>query len=151
MSLLFFYSKVCSSNKKPKKYYTLFVKPTCFLLIQETRRSMTNFWTKLTLTILDKYWHSRNLFYCKIYTRGVFRIQSNICNKSFSWFLQRCPTVDILLCSKYAFPCIYIQVSPKEIISHIILSMLNIFAVKYIFLTKEEWDKVAISKLKEIL
>ena len=55
--------------------YTFFVKPTCSLPTQETRRWMTNVsltLSKLTLT-KDKHWHSVNLFYCKSYTRGVFR------------------------------------------------------------------------------
>ena len=46
--------------------------------------------------------------------------------------------VDVVLGSKYASAYIYIRVSPIEIISHIILSVLSIFAVKYLFLTKEE-------------
>ena len=47
----------------------------------------------------------------------------------------------------YASAHIYIRISPIEIILHIIVSIWNIFAVKYIFLTKEEWNKVAISEL----
>ena len=100
------------------------------------------------LSIFYKYWHSINPFYSRTYTRGVFRTQLNIYNKAFLWFSQRCPIVYVLLGSKYASVCIYIRVSPTEIILHIILSILNIFAVKYLFLTKEEWNKVAISELK---
>ena len=47
--------------------------------------------------------------------------------------------------SKYTSAYVYIQVSPIEIIW-----ILNIYAVEYIFLTKEEWNKVAVSELKEI-
>ena len=100
------------------------------------------------LSIFCKYWHSINLSYSRTYTRGVFRTQLNIYNKAFLWFSQRCPIVDVLLGSKYASAYIYIRASPIEIILHIILSMLNIFPVKYLFLTKEEWNKVAISELK---
>ena len=32
-----------AATKNQRTNYTFFVKPTCFLLIQETRRSMTNF------------------------------------------------------------------------------------------------------------
>ena len=100
------------------------------------------------LSIFYKYWHSINLSYSRTYTRGVFRTQLNIYNKAFLWFSQRCPIVDVLLGSKYASAYIYIRVSPIEIILHIILNILNIFGVKYLFLTKEEWNKVAISELK---
>ena len=88
-------------------------------------------------------------FQSKTY-RAVFRTQSNIYKKAFLWFLQRCPTVDVSLGSKYATAYIYIQVSPIEIILQMILRILNIFAVKYLFVTKENWNKVAISKLREI-
>ena len=100
------------------------------------------------LSISYKYWHSINLSYNRTYTRGVFRTQLNIYNTAFLWFSQRFPIVDVLLGSKYASAYIYIRVSPIEVILHIILSILNIFAVKYLFLTKEEWNKVAISELK---
>ena len=50
---------------------------------------------------------------------------------------------------KYFSADICIQVSPIEVILHIILNILNIFAENYRFLTKEEWNKVAISKLKK--
>ena len=43
LALLCFYSKVYNSNKNLKKNLTFFVNPTCFLLIREKRRSMTNF------------------------------------------------------------------------------------------------------------
>ena len=98
-----------------------------------------------TLTTSDKYWHSVNLFYCKTYARNVFRTQSNIYNKAFLWFLQSSSTIDVLLGCKYVSAYIYIQVSPIEI-----TCILNIFAVKYIFSEKEEWNKVAVSELKEI-
>ena len=113
------------------------------------RKSMTNFllWQS-RLSIFYKYWHSINLFYSRTYTRGVFRTQLNIYNKAFLWFLQRCPIADVLLGSKYASAYIYIRVSPIEIILHIILSILNIFPAKHLFLTKEEWNKVAINELK---
>ena len=97
----------------------------------------------------DKYWRSVNLFYSKTYTRGTFKTQSNVYNKAFLWFSQRCSTVDVQLGSKYGSAYIYIQLSPIEIILHIILNIFNIFAVQYLFLTKEEWDKVAL-KEKEI-
>ena len=100
------------------------------------------------LSIFYKYWHSINLSYSRTYTRGVFRTQLNIYNKAFLRFSQRCPIVDVLLDSKYASAYIYIRVSIIEIILHIILSILNIFAVKYLFLAKEKWNKIAISKLK---
>ena len=105
------------------------------------------------LSIFYKYWHSINLFYSRTYTRGVFRTQLNIYNKAFLWFSQRCPIVYVLLGSKYASVCIYIRVSPTEIILHIILSILNIFAVKYLFLIKEDWNlssKKWIKALKSI-
>ena len=68
----------------------------------------------------------------------MFRTQLNIYNKAFLWFSQRRPIVDVLLGSKYASAYIYIQVSPIEIILHIILSILNIFAVKYFWQKKSE-------------
>ena len=49
-----FIRKFAAATKNLKTNYAFFVKSTCFLLIQETRRSMTNFsmtLTKLTLTI----------------------------------------------------------------------------------------------------
>ena len=45
--------------------------------------------------------------------------------------------------SKYASAYTYIQVNPIEIIC-----IMNIFAVKYIFHKKEEWNKMAIGELK---
>ena len=62
----------------------------------------------------DKYWHSANLFYCKTYTKGAFRTQSNIYKKALLGFLQRRSTRDIRLSSKYASAYIYIQVSPHR-------------------------------------
>ena len=100
------------------------------------------------LFLFYKYWHSVILSYSRTYTRGVFRTQLNIYSKAFLWFSQRCPIVDVLLDSKCASAYICIQVSLIEIILHIILNILNIFAVKYLFLTKTEWNKVAISELK---
>ena len=47
--------------------------------------------------------------------------------------------------SKFADTYIYIQASPLETVC-----ILSIFTVKYFFLTKEEWNKVAESELKEI-
>ena len=41
---------------------------------------------------------------------------------------------------KYASAYTYMQVSPVEI-----RCIVNVFAVKYLYLTKEEWNKVAIS------
>ena len=75
---------------------------------------------------------------------GVFRTQSNIYNKDFLWFLQRSSTIDVRLGSKHTSAYIYIQVSLIEIIC-----ILNIFAVKYTFLTKEG-NKVTVTELKEI-
>ena len=46
-------------------------------------------------------------------------------------------------CSKYTSAYTYKQVRPIEIIC-----IMNIFSVKYLFLTKEEWHKAAISELK---
>ena len=46
---------------------------------------------------------------------------------------RRSPTTDVLLGSIYASAYIYIQVSPIET-----MCILNIFAVEYLFLTKEE-------------
>ena len=58
--------------------------------------------------------------------------------KLFCDFHKDAPSyVHVLLDSKYASAYIYIQVSPTEIILHIILSILNIFAVKYLFLQKK--------------
>ena len=114
-----------------------------FLLIWETTFLLKNGrFLKSTLAISDKYWHSVNLSYCKIYARGIFRTQSNIYNKAFLWFLQWSSTMDVRLGCKYASLYIYIQVSLIEIICK-----LNIFAVSTLFLTKEEWNNVAISEL----
>ena len=74
-----------------------------------------------------------NLAYNRTYTRGLSRTHYNIYNTAFLWFSQRCPIVDVLLGSKYASAYIYIRVSLIEIILHIILSILNVFAVKYLF------------------
>ena len=110
---------------------------------------MTNFLLdKVDFLYSIRYWHSINLSYSKTYTRGIFRTQLNVYNKAFLWFSQRWLIVDVLLASKYASAYIYIRASPTEIILHIILSILNIFSVKYRFLTMEEWNKVAIRKLK---
>ena len=97
------------------------------------------------MTISDKYWHSVKLFYCKTYARGVFRTQSNIILKLSCNFCKKSSTIDVRMGSKYTSAYVYIQVSPIEIIW-----ILNIYAVEYIFLTKEEWNKVAVSELKEI-
>ena len=114
-----------------------------------TKKSMANFLlSRNWLSIFYKYWHSINLFYSRTYTRDEFRIQLNIYNKAFLWFSQRCPIVDVLLGYKYVSAYIYRKVIPTEIILHIMLSILNIFAVKYLLLTKEEWNKVSISELK---
>ena len=45
----------------------------------------------------------------------------------------------------YTSSYIYVQLSLVGIIC-----ILNIFALEYTFLTKEEWNKVAVSELKEI-
>ena len=100
------------------------------------------------LSISYRYWHSINLSYSKTYARGVFRPQLNIYNKAFSWFSHRWPIVDVLLGSKYASAYIYTRASPIEIILHIILSILIVFAVRYRFLIMQEWNKLAISELK---
>ena len=100
------------------------------------------------LSVFYKNWHSINLSYSRTYTRDVFKTQFNVYNKAFLWFLQRFHIVDVLLGSKYPSVYIYVRLNPIENILHITLSILNIFAVKYIFLTKEEWNKVAISELK---
>ena len=86
-----------------------------------------------SLSISYEYWHSINLAYNRTYTRGLSRTHCNIYNTAFLWFSQGCPIVDVLLGSKYASAYIYIRVSPIEIILHIILSILDIFAVKYLF------------------
>ena len=52
--------------------------------------------------------------------------------------------MDAPLGSKYASAYICVQDSLIEIIW-----ILNIFAIKYIFSTKEEWNKLAVSELKE--
>ena len=44
LRLCVFIRKFLAATKKLKTNYTFFVKPTCFLLIQEAIRSMTNFW-----------------------------------------------------------------------------------------------------------
>ena len=63
-------------------------------------------------------------------------------------FSQRSSTADVLLGSKYASAYIYKQVGPIEIICIIMNILMNIFAVTYLFLTNEEWNKVAMSDLK---
>ena len=100
-----------------------------FLLIRETEGN--DKFSKSTLIILDKYSHSVNLFYCKTYTRSVFRPQSSICKKVSRDFLQRSSTMDVRLGPKYASAYIYEKLSPIEIIC-----VLNIFAVKYTFSDK---------------
>ena len=99
---------------------------------------------KSALTNWGKYWHSVNLFYCKTYARGVFRTRSNIYTKLSCDFLQRISTINVPLGSKYT--CIDLHTAQ----SLEIICILNIFAAKYIFLTKEEWHKEPVSKLKEI-
>ena len=94
-----FTRKFAAAIKNLKTNYTFFVKETCFLLIQEIRKSMTNFWLwqSWLWQILDKYWYSINFFHSRTYSRGVFRTQSNIYNKAFLWFSQRCSIVYVLL------------------------------------------------------
>ena len=87
---------------------------------------------KSALTISDKNWYSIKPCHYKTYTRGVFRTQFNISNKTISQFLQRCCAIDVRLGSKYTEAYIYIQVSPIEIIC-----ILNIFAVKHTLLQKK--------------
>ena len=72
---------------------------------------------------------STNLFYCKTYTKDVFRTQSSTYNKAFLWFWQKTSIVVVRLGSKHASG--YIQVNPIEIIC-----IFNIFTVKYIFSDK---------------
>ena len=119
----------------------------CLIHVYRNIHVLTNNKTSKILTFY-KYWHSINLSCSRTYTRGVFRTQLNIYNKTLLWFSQRCLIVDVLLGSKYASAYIYIRFSPMEFILHIILSIMNISAIKYLFLTKEEWNKVAISELK---
>ena len=75
-------------------------------------------------------------------TRGIFKTESNIYNKVFLWFSEKSSSEENLLGSKYASAYIYINLSPIETIC-----IINTFAVKYLFLTKE-WNKVAIRELK---
>ena len=42
-----------AATKNLKANYTFFVKPTCFLLVQESRRSIQNFWLWLCKTSID--------------------------------------------------------------------------------------------------
>ena len=88
------------------------VKPTCFYWFE--KQEGNDRLLKSTLAILDKYWRSGNLFYCKTYARGVLRTRSNIYNKAFLWFSQRSSTIDVRLGSKYASANIYIQVSLRN-------------------------------------
>ena len=106
LGFLCFYSKVwiyliCQQQQKIQRTnYTFFVKLTCFY--QFERQEGDYKFLKSTLTVSDKYRHSANVFYCKTYTRGVFRTQPNICNKAFLWFSEGSSTIDIQLGSKYA-------------------------------------------------
>ena len=99
------------------------------------------------LSIFYKYWHSINLSYSRTYTRGVFRTQLNIYNKAFLWFSQRCSIVDVLLGSKYLYVHLHTVQSHRNYIAYN-FKHIEYFAVKYLFLTKEEWNKMAVSELK---
>ena len=55
-------------------------------------------------------------------------------------------TADVLLGSKYTSAYTYMQINPIEIIC-----IMNIFGVKYIFHTKEERNKIAISELRFLI
>ena len=54
-------------------------------------------------------------------------------NEEVYYSFRRSPTTDVPLGSIYSSAYIYIQVSPIET-----MCILNIFAVEYLFLTKEE-------------
>ena len=131
----FFFSKVGCSNKNPENKLHLLRKSNMFIITSKIKKINDLFLTliRLTLMMLEKYWHSLNLFFCKTYTSGVFWTQSNICNKTFLWFSQRSFTVDLLLGYGYAPAYIYILVSPTEIIC-----ILNIFSIKYIFFLQKK-------------
>ena len=102
LGLVCIYSKVCSSNKNPENklqllyYYNLY-----FFFNSRNKKINDKFltFTKLNLTILDKYWHSVNFFYCKTYTRGVFRTQSSVYNNGFYNFLKEAPRCTNSLCN----------------------------------------------------
>ena len=84
--VVFLFKSVNSCNlsaptKSLRANYIFFVKPRCFYKF-EKQESNDNL-LKQTLIISNKYQHSGNVFYCKAYTRGVFRTRSNIKNKTF--------------------------------------------------------------------
>ena len=134
MGLLCFYSSLnlfnlSAATKNLRTNYTLFIKLTRVALIVETRRQWQVF--EVDFDYIRQKLTFCNLFYCKTYTRDVFRTQSIIYNKAFVWYLQRSSIIDVCLGSKYASAYIYIWVVQVSYIE--IICILNIFVVKYIF------------------
>ena len=102
-----------AATKNLRTISTFLVKPKCVLLIGETRTLWQIFevsfdYIRWIVTFI-------NLFYCKTYTRDVFRTQLSICSKYILWFSPRSSTIDARQRSKYASAHIY-----KEVESHII-------------------------------
>ena len=104
--------KLSAATKNLRTNYPFFLKRKCVLLIGEKRMQWQIF--KVNFDYIRYIVTSINLFYCKTYTRDVFRTQSSIYIKAFLWFLQRCSIIDVRLGSKYATG--YIQACLIEII-----------------------------------
>ena len=99
--LLCFYSKVCLINKKPEKIQPRYTK--IFFIDSRNKKINETFLTltKLTSTILDKYWHSVNLCYCKLIPVVYLEHCPTSIIKFFCDFLKKNSTVDVLLGFKY--------------------------------------------------
>ena len=141
LDLLCFYSKVCSSYKNLKPNYMFFVKPTCFFINSKNKWHIFQWlcWYllyKTNIDILQTFSTLKCLPEAYLETIGTSIIR-------FLIFLKEAPPQIFYWVLNTAYN--YIQVSLIEIVR-----IMNFFAVKYLFLTKQEWNKVAISKLKFI-
>ena len=113
--LRIFIRKFVAATKNLKTNYTFFVKPTCLLLIKETRNQWQIFdFEKVHFHFNNKNWYSVNLFCCETYIRGVFRTQSDVYNKACLYFSQRSSTEDVLWVLNTPYIHIHIGLSRRN-------------------------------------
>ena len=92
LGLLGFYSSLnvlnlSATTKNLRTNDTFFIKPKCVLLIGEIRTQRQIF--EVDFDYIRKIVTCINFFYCKTYTRDVFRTQSSIYNKAFCNFCKK--------------------------------------------------------------
>ena len=108
-------TKLAAATKNLKTNYNFFIK-TNMLFINSKNKKINDKFLKLTLTILNKYWHSVTFFAVKFTPETYLEPSQTSTINLFLWFSRSSSTIDVRLGSKYASPYIYLQVSPIEII-----------------------------------